>query len=212
MSGTSLAAGTVGGAAAAARIGPNAITRMADALRQQLGPAVAAEVFGAAGLAHHWLQPPQQMVDEADARRLHAVLRHELGAPMAAAVSTEAGTTTAEYLLAHRIPRPVQALLKRLPAALAARVLLSAISRHAWTFAGSGRFAYDLGAAGPRAVVLTITDNPLCRGQSSDEPVCQYYTAVFQRLFEVLVHRAAQVVETACEACGDSTCRFEIRW
>jgi len=28
----------------------------------------------------------------------------------------------------------------------------------------------------------------------------------------VLVHRGAVVQETACEACGDAECRFEIRW
>jgi len=36
--------------------------------------------------------------------------------------------------------------------------------------------------------------------------------ATFDRLFQVLVHRAVQVVETQCEARGDPLCRFELRW
>jgi divinyl protochlorophyllide a 8-vinyl-reductase len=62
------------------------------------------------------------------------VLRADLGPAMAAEVARDAGLRTADYLLANRIPKPVQVLLKHLPAPLAARVLLSAIRRHAWTF------------------------------------------------------------------------------
>ena len=60
--------------------------------------------------------------------------------PVRGASRAKPAPRTGDYLLAHRIPKPVQALLKRLPAPLAARVLLAAITRHAWTFAGSGRF------------------------------------------------------------------------
>jgi divinyl protochlorophyllide a 8-vinyl-reductase len=118
---------------------------------------------------------------------------------------------TADYLLAHRIPLPVQRVLKRLPAGLAARVLLAAISRHAWTFAGSGRFSASPAGRGRRPLVLEIRNNPLCRGHAA-VPACDFYAATFERLFQVLVHRDAQVVETACEACGDAACRFELRW
>lgn len=190
------------------RIGPNAITRVAEAVQRRLGAATAAELFALAGLSCYLAEPPQQMVDEAEARRLHLTLRSELGAHVAAAMSREAGVATAEYLLAHRIPKPVQALLRMLPAALACRVLLAAICRHAWTFAGSGRFE---AIAGP-PVLLTLRDNPLCRGQTSDEPVCDYYAATFEQLFRVLVHRDTRVAELSCEARGDDACRFELRW
>jgi divinyl protochlorophyllide a 8-vinyl-reductase len=123
-------------------------------------------------------------------------------------VSHAAGVATADYLLAHRIPKPVQLLLKLLPAPLACRLLLAAISRHAWTFAGSGRFDARPG----RPTLLTIRDNALCRGQHSDHPVCDYYAATFEQLFRVLVHRQARVTELSCEARGDDACSFEIRW
>jgi divinyl protochlorophyllide a 8-vinyl-reductase len=123
-------------------------------------------------------------------------------------VAHSAGLRTADYLLAHRIPKPVQALLKRLPATWAARLLLSAIRRHAWTFAGSGVFTARAG----RPTVLTLRSNPLCKGVASAVPACDFYAATFERLFRTLVHRDARAVEVACEACGDAECRFELRW
>ncbi len=192
----------------AGRIGPNAITRVAEVLRERLGADALARLFGLAGLAAYVDRPPQAMVDETEVTQLHAVLRALLGAAAAARVAREAGTRTGDYLLAHRIPKPVQALLKVLPAPLAARVLLGAITRHAWTFAGSGEFAAEPG----RPVRLAIRHNPMCRGLTSDMPACDFYAATFERLFRVLVHPRATVVETACEACGDDACRFEVRW
>jgi divinyl protochlorophyllide a 8-vinyl-reductase len=190
------------------RIGPNAITRVAEVLPGLAGAGAAERVFARAGLLPHLQRPPQTMVDETEVARLHATLRDQLGDAQARAVARAAGTSTGDYLLAHRIPRPVQWLLKRLPAALAARVLLSAITRHAWTFAGSGSFAATPG----RPLRVSIRGNPMCRGLAADTPACEYYAATFERLFRVLVHPATEVVETACEACGDDACRFEIRW
>lgn len=194
--------------AAAGRIGPNAITRVAEVLPALLGEAGTRRLFEAAGLAGYLQAPPQHMVDETEVARLHAVLRQQLGPTLAGQVAQRAGERTADYLLAHRIPRPVQALLKLLPARLAARVLLSAVSRHAWTFAGSGHFRARPG----RPCVLTIQDNPLCRGVQAEAPACDFYSATFERLFQVLVHPAARAVETHCETRGDPFCRFELRW
>jgi divinyl protochlorophyllide a 8-vinyl-reductase len=190
------------------RIGPNAITRVAEVLPALLGAAGTHALFDAAGLGAYLSNPPEQMVDEAEVARLHRVLRQQLGPQVAGQVARSAGTRTADYLLARRIPQPVQWLLKRLPARLAARVLLQAISRHAWTFAGSGQFK----AVPGQPCVLSIHDNPLCRGVSSALPACDFYSATFERLFQVLVHPAVQVVETHCEARGDPVCRFELRW
>jgi divinyl protochlorophyllide a 8-vinyl-reductase len=191
-----------------ARIGPNAITRVADALRREAGDAQAREVFAAARLAHYLRAPPGSMVDEDDVIRLHRALREALGLPSARRIARAAGAATGDYLLANRIPRPVQGALRVLPAGPAARVLLTAIRRHAWTFAGSGVFAARAG----RPLQLSIAGNPLCRGAAATEPLCDYYAATFERLFSALVHPRATVSETACEACGVEACRFEIRW
>ena len=194
--------------AQAGRIGPNAITRVAEVLRARRGEAAAAALFGRAGLLPYLTQPPEAMVDEAEVTRLHQVLRESLGTALAKEVARDAGTRTADYLLAHRIPRPAQVVLKRLPPPLAARALLSAIRGHSWTFAGSGVFHAQAG----HPVVLSITGNPMCRGATLTEPGCDFYAATFERLFRVLVHPASTVVETDCEACGDAMCRFEVRW
>jgi divinyl protochlorophyllide a 8-vinyl-reductase len=196
----------------AGRIGPNAITRVAEVLPVRVGRAVTAQVFEAAGLARYLQEPPQAMVDETEVRRLHGVLRETLGDAEARAVARAAGTRTADYLLAHRIPRPVQRLLKVLPAPLAARVLLAAIARHAWTFAGSGQFSARCAWRQGPPVVLAIRGNPLCRGLATAAPACDYYAATFERLFRVLVQARSRVLEVACEACGDPECRFEIDW
>jgi len=204
-------AGLLPGAAAlphAGRIGPNAITRVAEALREHLGDAATASLFARAGLAQLLAQPPEHMVDEAQVTRLHAELRHTLGLETAREIARDAGRRTGDYLLAHHIPHAAQAVLKRLPAPLAARTLLSAIRGHAWTFAGSGVFS----AAAGHPVVLTVRHNPLCRGATLGQPSCDFYTATFERLFRELVHAQACVVETHCEACGHDLCRFELRW
>ena len=195
-------------AGAFGRIGPNAITQVAAVLPPMVGSRATWELFDLAGLTGYLQKAPQSMVDEAEVTRLHCVLRAELGGVVADDVARKAGLRTANYLLAHRIPRPVQAVLKRLPAWLAARVLLKAITRHAWTFSGSGEFT----AVPGRPVVLTIRNNPLCKGVTSQEPACGFYAATFERLFRVLVHPDADVLETDCEACGGAACRFEIHW
>jgi divinyl protochlorophyllide a 8-vinyl-reductase len=148
------------------------------------------------------------MVDEAEVIRLHTELRATLDAAVARDVAREAGRRTGSYLLAHRIPRPVQWLLKCLPPALSARVLLAAVTRHAWTFAGSGRFE----VLGYSPVRVSISSNPLARAVRADAPQCDYYAATFERLFCALVSRYSAVVETSCESAGAAACIFEVRW
>jgi len=147
-------------------------------------------------------------VYEREVIALHGVLRARLQPPTAGAISRQAGQATGDYLLAHRIPRAARHLLRALPAPIASRILLAAIGRHAWTFAGSGRFH----ARGGRPVVITIADCPICRDARADAPQCGYYAATFARLYQELVHPRATVRQTACMACGASACRFEIDW
>lgn len=192
-----------------ARIGPNAIVRVGEALEARIGRDRARRLFESAGLAHYVGHPPEGMVDEAEVTRLHRVLRATLGEQAASRVAFEAGVRTGDYLLANRIPKPVQALLKILPAALASRVLLSAIARHAWTFAGSGTFEARTVAGGAR---LAVRDCPLCRGARSEAPLCAFYAGTFERLFATLVRRGASATETACEARGAPACEFRVSW
>ncbi|MCG5498580.1 bacteriochlorophyll 4-vinyl reductase [Ectothiorhodospira variabilis] len=191
-----------------ARIGPNSITRMAQALRHQHDEPLTTRIFEAAGLTDHLTHPPTTMVDERDVTALHRALREALSPEQAAAVSLEAGHLTGDYLLANRIPKPVQSILKLLPAGPSSRILLKAIERNAWTFTGSGQFQ----VSHRPNLTLTITNSPLCRDAQSAHPVCDYYAGTFQRLFQVLVHPETRVTETQCAAAGVAHCVFEVRW
>jgi divinyl protochlorophyllide a 8-vinyl-reductase len=201
----------VSAAAAAGRIGPNAITQCLAALRADLGPAASAALMAHAGLHAHVSRPPQQMVDEADVQALHHMMRAELGIARARALSRVAGFTTGDYLLAHRIPMAAQRLLGLLPCKLAGQALLAAVTRHAWTFCGSGQFQVLL-SPGPKRLRVSITHCITCRDERADQPLCDYYAACFERLFQVIVHPRTRVVETQCEAMGAAACVFEMAW
>jgi divinyl protochlorophyllide a 8-vinyl-reductase len=190
------------------RIGPNAITRVAEALRSDLPEAEVVRLFDLAGIPAYLSSPPQQMVDEREVTRLHQVLRDELGVDAALRIGRRAGLYTGDYLLAHRIPGGVQRLLAWLPARLASRVLLGAIQRHAWTFSGSGELRVH-SAFPPR---LAIAGCCICRGAESEAPLCGYYASAIERLFRALVHPRAVVTETTCQATGAQACTFEVVW
>ena len=165
-------------------------------------------LFNAAGYGAHAVAAPGEMVPETEVKALHLELRNALGLQRAASVSWLAGLRTADYLLANSIPKPVQTILKRLPRRLAAYILLKAIGAHAWTFAGASRFSWSLG----RNVTLLFENCPLCRGDHTAAPCCQYYAATFERLSRKLIAADADVRETQCCATGGDSCRFEIRF
>jgi divinyl protochlorophyllide a 8-vinyl-reductase len=194
--------------AASGRVGPNAITRIDEALVSLVGPALRDRVFAEAGLAGHVQYPPTAMVDETDVARLHRTLRTVLGPAEAQRVSAEAGRLTGAYLLANRIPRAAQAVLRTLPRPLAARLLVRAIARHAWTFAGSGSFSYRFGGG----LALTIAGSPICRHVDDGGMACAYSAATFETVFGAMLGPNVRVVETACTAAGDDACRFRVSW
>lgn len=190
------------------RVGPNAIIRVFEALTAQRGADDAEAVFRAAGLESYLTAMPAEMVDEAEVIALQSALRQHLGITDARPIARDAGLRTGEYLLAKRIPRPAQVILKLLPPKLAAKTLLKAIRGNAWTFVGTGTFDADP-AYPPR---IRIENSPLCRGASADQPLCDFYAGTFERLFRELVQSKAQVTETACHAMGAPVCEFEVRW
>ena len=185
-------------AAGEALVGPNAVTQLAGVLERRRGAAEARALFAQAGLEGLYAEPPEAMLPERQAAALHQALWARLPAPEARALAFEAGWETGGYLLAHRIPKRAQGLLRVLPRPLALRLLLAAIARHAWTFAGSGRFLAKAG----RETVIEIAANPLAAGR------CTWHGAVFERLFRALVSPQAVVEEQACCAQGAPACRF----
>lgn len=188
------------GAAPAGLIGPNTVLQTEAALMAAGGPALAQRVFARAGLAGVLRNRPEAMIDQALARALFDALFAELPRDEARAVAHHAGRLTGAYILAHRIPKPAQAILKLLPARLAQPMLLRSIARHAWTFAGSGVCTVE---RGPPAT-LSITGNPIAI------PGCVWHAGVLEVLFQTLVSPTARVRHTRCEHGGAHSCTFEI--
>ncbi len=185
---------------AAGRVGPNAVIQLAAALRHRLDDRAARAVFARAGRRQWLLAAPREMVDERFARELFETVVALFPETVASGVLSEAGRRTADYVLANRIPRPVRAVLPALPPPLSSRLLMAAIGRNAWTFAGSGAFRAQAGA--PRAI--EIEANPLA------VPGCPWHVAVFERLFRALVTPHARVRHTRCSCAGAPACRFAI--
>lgn len=185
-----------------ARIGPNALIQTGHALSALFGDDTARAVFADAGLARRYDEPPASMVDEAEPKRLFAAISNRLPAEHADSVLREAGDRTALYLLENRIPRPARLLLPHLPIALSTRILLKAISGHAWTFAGSGLFSGRVDGWRSPIVTLRIGRNPLAT------PGCPWHSAVFQRLFSTLTASDLRVSHPACCARGDDACQW----
>lgn len=186
----------------AGRVGPNAIIQLAAVLRERHGAVAEAATLQAAGLGHYVATAPARMTDEREAAALHRTVMDRYAGEWHG-MSWQAGERTARYLLAHRIPRPVQVLLRLLPPAWAARLLVRAIARHAWTFAGSGRFAARVQ---PGRVVLEIAANPVAM------PGCPWHCGVFTQLFRTLVAPRVTVRHEHCVGWGDPACRFVAAW
>ena len=186
-----------------ARIGPNSVTQLGETLLAHGERALARQVYLRAGHPDWLASPPEEMIAEQDAARVHAALSDLVDPDRACAFVREAGMRTGDYILANRIPKTARMLLRLMPAPIAAKLLVEAISSHAWTFAGSGRFRYELS----RPVLLEIADNPL-----ADQHGCVWHAAVFQRLFQSLVRAETSVREIACSRSGAAVCRFAVDW
>lgn len=191
-------------ATAAGRIGPNAILQTVAVVSDRWGQALAARILE--GTPWRLDHLPGHMVREDEVRTVTDGVRRALGAVQAAQVLEEAGQRTADYLLRHRIPRLAQWIIRAAPPPIGIRFLLAAISRNRWTFAGSAEVALT---TTPRPAV-SFRGCPLCVGLHASGPACHFYAATFRGLFRALVSPRATVTETACQAAGDSCCRFEI--
>lgn len=190
------------------RIGPNAVIRVEEAVAAIEGAGAALRIFQGAGIAKWLERRPTEMVDETRVAALHRSLHGVLGDGRARTIGWIAGQRTADYLLANRIPRAAQTVLKGLPPRLAAPILTRAIARNAWTFVGSGQ----LDVEGGRPIVISVKDCPLCKGVSSAAPYCDFYGGTFERLFTRLVNPGSRAREIACQATGGGACAFSLDW
>jgi len=180
-----------------ARIGPNAVIQTLRALDEV--PGRAEMVARRAGLEP---KATEGMIPEAWFVRLLTAVRQTLPADEAEAVLADSGRRTAEYVATHRIPRLFRVLLRRLPPRLGVPLMLRAFARHAWTFAGAGRFEAE-------GDTIVLRDAPTCRGQEADHALGAYYAAAFEGLLSVAAPDV-RVHETHCQAQGADGCHFHI--
>lgn len=161
-----------------ALIGPNAVLQAVAVMEERLGHAETQAILADAQIER--LPSGTHMIPEIEALRLHRwLLLHE---PMGAfVIAEEAGSRTADYIMANRIPRAAVWLLKHLPARLAAPLLMAAIRKHAWTFIGAGDFAAD--GAWRFTVDRRTADDSL----PPPDSLFHWYAAVFTRLYRELV-------------------------
>lgn len=167
---------------APALIGPNAVLQTAWAMERRIGPAAVREVLDVAGV--YPLPSGDAMIAEAEALRLHHALA-ALHPEAADEIAVAAAEGTADYIIAHRIPALAARALRWLPAPLAARLLMKAIARHAWTFIGAGRFT----VTGPWHFTIDRGD----AGDACAPPptLFLWYAQVFARLYATLVRRGS---------------------
>jgi divinyl protochlorophyllide a 8-vinyl-reductase len=192
----------------AGRIGPNALIQTASALSERYEPLRVRHILEGAGLEHLLAETPSEMVEEQSFHALVVSMLDLLGPTAVGEALARAGELTAGYLLAHRIPRPAQWLLRPLPPGPALAALLPAIAKNAWTFGESGAFSYTLG----HRPQITIANHALCDTPEVAGAICHFYQGTFRTLFRTLVHPEAQLREAACQGRGDATCVYEIIW
>jgi divinyl protochlorophyllide a 8-vinyl-reductase len=192
---------TLDARAQAGLVGPNAVIQLAEALRASSGGNGAAErVFASAGFLRLLRAPPDALIDETIPARLFDALWREMPPDEASRIAGDAGRRTGAYVLANRIPLIARVILRALPPRFAAPLLLKAIKRNAWTFAGSG----TCGVASGKSSMVTIVNNPLAM------PGGAWHVGVFECLFRALVNDRTRVHHAACQIDGAPVCRFEI--
>lgn len=169
-----------------ALIGPNAVLQTVAAMEARLGRAETRAILDDAQIAA--LPSGEAMIPEVQALRLHRwlALHESIGSFV---IAEDAGARTADYIIDHRIPRPAVWLLRHLPAAVAAPLLMAAIRKHAWTFIGAGEFVAE--GAWRFTIDRSKANDPVLPPES----LFHWYAAVFTRLYRRLV-------------AGDCTCQM----
>ncbi len=181
------------------KIGPNSIIQTVGALESAYGKSRADEILTNAGQGHWIGNLPSEMTDESKFHALVTALQKEIGETATAGILKESGERTAKYLLRVRIPGPFQKIVKLLPPGLAFRVLLFAISKNAWTFAGSGEFDYSSKPSPNINVKVTFPSEPV---------VGNFYLGTFIALLRELVNPNTSIRENIRKESGAIVCRY----
>ncbi len=184
---------------APSKIGPNSIIQTVAALEESFGKHEAETILRRIGQGHWIGNLPSEMTEESKFHSLVSAVEKEIGERKTAAILEEAGRRTAAYLLRVRIPGFFQNILKPLPPGLAFRLFLFAISKNAWTFAGSGEFSYTSGKNPEIRVRVTHPSKPV---------VGNFYLGTFEALLEELVNPNTRIKATIKQQESSILCSY----
>ncbi|WP_338548708.1 bacteriochlorophyll 4-vinyl reductase [Roseovarius phycicola] len=182
------------------KIGADAILQTLDALSDVGGDILAQKVLEAAGLRHMLDQKLQEMVPQNIFLALVRAIENTLPRSQVDLVAVSSGRKTGDVLLEQYIPDMAQKLLHTLPPHVAGPLLLQALEKHAWTFAGSAHVHH---LPGP-PLQLVIKNNPMAVWG------CLWQCALLENVFRSLISADARVWHMACCADHKPSCVYMI--
>jgi divinyl protochlorophyllide a 8-vinyl-reductase len=182
-----------------ARIGPNSIIQTVAALEATYGKSQAEKMLSKIGQGYLVGNLPKEMVEEAKFHTLVGALQKEIGETATSRILQESGERTARYLLKVRIPGIFQKFVKLLPPRPAFQLFLFAISKNAWTFAGSGEFAYTMTRPPEISVKVTFPTQPV---------VGNFYLGTFTALLQELINPKTKIKADIRKENGDIRCNY----
>ncbi|MEI8101891.1 MAG: bacteriochlorophyll 4-vinyl reductase [Chlorobium sp.] len=183
----------------ASKIGPNSIIQTVAALEATYGKSKTENMLRKIGQGYLIGNLPKEMVEETKFHTLACALQKEIGETASASILKESGERTARYLLKVRIPAIFQRLVKLLPARTAFKLLFYAISKNAWTFAGSGKFSYIMNRPPEITVKVTFPTHPV---------VSNFYLGTFTALLHELVNPKSIIKADIRKELGAIVCHY----
>jgi len=181
------------------KIGPNSIIQTVAALEAAYGKTKAETMLSKIGQGYLVGNLPKEKVEEAKFHTLVGALQKEIGETATSRILQESGERTARYLLKVRIPGIFQKLVKLLPPRPAFKLLLFAISKNAWTFAGSGEFAYTMKRPPEISVKVTFPTLPV---------VGNFYLGTFTALLQELVNPTTKIMADIRKDNSNIQCNY----
>ena len=181
------------------KIGPNSIIQTVAALEETYGKTKAENMLRKIGQGYIVGNLPKEMVEETKFHTLVGALQKEIGETATARILQESGERTARYLLKVRIPGIFQKFLKLLPPRPAFKLFLFAISKNAWTFAGSGEFSYIMNRPPEISVKVTFPTQPV---------VGNFYLGTFNTLLQELVNPETKIKADIRKENGHIRCHY----
>ncbi|UMA64486.1 bacteriochlorophyll 4-vinyl reductase [Roseivivax marinus] len=170
-------------------------------LAETFGQRICDDVFADAGMGR--LPGPEDSVPEARVVRLFDAV-YTSWPEVAPDLLDRAGRVTAEMIVMQRVTARARLLLANMPWSMAAWLLARSVRQNSRAFAGSGIFSVQTAGS------FVIFDNPLARPESGAAPSCHFHRALFEHMFQRLVHRDFACVETECRSAGGGCCAFRL--